>query len=63
MAEVIVEYIGSLKVKTTVVVVETLVAPSAGTVESIIGCACACKRHISKPPKTSRREPLIRDMI
>ena len=46
--------IAVLKVKTTVVVVETPDAPSAGTDETRVGtAACACHKPASDPAKTS----------
>ena len=43
--------IGSLKVKTIVVLVETPPAPSCGDTESNVGCACVCDTAPSAPAK------------
>jgi hypothetical protein len=42
-------FIAVLKVNLTVVFVETPVAPVAGTVEMMVGWACACQEKASAP--------------
>jgi hypothetical protein len=60
--------ISTLKVKTTVVFVETPVAPLAGTDETRVGCACACHTanapaKVSSAAKRLHRSDFCKGMI
>src|SRR5882672_1563032 len=52
--------ISMLKVKTTVVVVGTPIAPSAGTTETRAGCARACQEQASETAKVSNAAKCLR---